>query len=334
MENKEIEFKKITIDHLTCQSCNSKQHRVIGKLTYLYFFIESIPFFPVKKTINIICNDCDSAFDVDSLSSSAYKALSKKLFKVYALVPMYTGIIMVLLALFYWQYNNYQANSLSQEYIESPKINDFYYINQTAINDKIPPNKKYVLGKVVSLTPNTVSLVFSRFLFENKSSLASDIRGAKVIDANYFNKKRHVFPRDKLINFYQNETVFSVLRPKNSKLFGTIVLTTNLSVNKEVKGYRENRIGLSFMSGADSKANLEDAERFFLESANKGYVQGQLNLARLYLDTNKISQALEWSKIAALKGYDLAIEFYIQHCSASEDCDVAAFNAELIEVGF
>ncbi|WP_019026808.1 hypothetical protein [Colwellia piezophila] len=334
MEYKEIEFKKITIDHLTCQSCSSKQHRVIGKLTYLYFFIESIPFVPVKKSINIVCDNCDSAFDVDSLSSSAYKTLSKKLFKFYALIPMYTGVIMILLALSYWQYDKYQVNILSKEYIESPKVNDFYYINQTSINDKIPPNKKYVLGKVVSLTPNTVSLVFSRYLFENKSSLANDIQGAKVIDAEYFNKKHHVFTREKLINFYQNETVLLVLRPKNSKLFGTIVLTSNISVNRQEKGYRENRIGLSFMLDADNKASLEDAERFFLESANKGYVQGQLNLARLYLDTNKINLALEWSKIAALKGYDLAIEFYTQHCSSSEDCDVAAFNAELIEAGF
>ena len=334
VEYKQIEFKKITIDHLTCQSCGSKQHNVIGKLTYLYFFLEIIPFVPVKKSINIVCNHCDSSFDVDSLSSSAYKALSNKTFKLYALVPMYTGVIMILLALSYWQYDKYQDNLLSKEYIENPKVNDFYYINQTSINDKIPPNKKYVLGKVVSLTPNTVSLVFSRFLFENESSLASDIRGAKVIDAKYFNKKHHVFTREQLINFYQNDTVLLVLRPKNLKLFGTIVLTTNIGVNRKVEGYRENRIGLSFMLDADNKESLEDAERFFLESANKGYVQGQLNLARLYLDSNKINQALEWSKIAALKGYDLAIEFYTQHCSLSEDCDVAAFNAELIEVGF
>ncbi|WP_057832178.1 sel1 repeat family protein [Colwellia sp. TT2012] len=334
MEYKQIEFNKITIDHLTCQSCSSKQHSVIGKLTYAYFYIESIPFFPVKKSINIVCDHCDSSFDVDSLSSSAYKILRKKLFKSYALIPMYTGIIMVLLALSYWQYDKYQASFLSKEYIESPKINDFYYIDQTSINDKIIPNKKYVLGKVVSLTPNTVSLVFSRFLFENESSLASDIRGAKVLNDKYFNKKHHVFTREKLINLYQNETVLLVLRPKNSKLFGTIVLTPNLGVNRKVEGYRENKIGLSFMLRADIKVNLEDAERFFLESANKGYVQGQLNLARLYLDSNKINQALEWSKIAALKGYDLAIEFHTKHCSVSEDCDVAAFNAELIEVGF
>ena len=187
---------------------------------------------------------------------------------------------------------------------------------------------------MVSLTHNTVSLIFSRFRFENESSLAKEIRGAKVIDVNYFNKKHHVFTRDKLINFYQNETVLLVQRPKNSKLFGTIVLTSNISVDRLEKGYRENRIGLSFMLRADIKSNLEDAERFFLESANQGYVQGQLNLARLYLDINKIDLALEWSKIAALKGYDLAIEFYTQHCSASEDCDIAAFNAELIEAGF
>jgi len=334
VEYKQIEFNKITVDHLTCQSCSSKQHNVIGKLTYLYFFLESIPFVPVKKSINIVCNQCDTSFDVDSLSSSDYKAFSKKLFKLHALVPMYAGVIMVLLALSYWQYNSYQADSLSKEYIESPKVNDFYYINQKGIDDKIPHNKKYVLGKVVSLTPNTVSLVFSRFLFENKSSLANDIRSSKVIGAEYFNKKHHVFTRDKLINFYQNDTVLSVLRPKNSKLFGTLVLTSNLSANKKVKGYSENRIGLSFMLDADNKASLEDAERFFLESANQGYVQGQLNLARLYLDTNKTDKALAWSKIAALKGYDLAIEFYTQHCSSSDDCDIATFNAELIEAGF
>ncbi len=334
MEYKEIEFKKITVDHLTCQSCGAKQHNVIGKLTYLYFFLESIPFVPVKKSINIVCNHCDIAFDIDSLSSSDYKVFSKKLFKLHALIPMFTGVIIVLLALSYWQYNSYQANSLSKEYIESPKINDFYYINQTGINDKIPPNKKYVLAKVVSLTPNTVSLLFSRFRFENKSSLANDIRSSKVIGAKYFNKKHHVFTRDKLINFYQNDTVLSVLRPKNSKLFGTIVLTSNFAVDRQVKGYSENRIGLSFMLDADNKASLEDAERFFLESANQGYVQGQLNLARLYLDTNKINKALEWSKIAALKGYDVAIEFYTKQCSLIEDCDVEAFNAELIEAGF
>jgi TPR repeat protein len=177
-------------------------------------------------------------------------------------------------------------------------------------------------------------MVFSRFRFTNKSSLEKDLRGGMVIDPRYFGQKRHQFSIEQLAELYEQNSVLMVKRPLNYRLFGNIVVSVLSASNKKMRGVRENDQGLAFMQHSDVQSNVENAEKYFLQSANMGYSKGQLNLARLYLTSNRINEALNWLKKSALQGNEQAIKLYWNNCNDTENCDVSSFEQALSDSGF
>ena len=334
MEYRQVVFNESTIDSLVCHSCDSKQHYVVATIKYAFMFLEYLPFFPVKKSIKISCQHCQTTYQNKAINGDLYKKIKQESFKFLKLIPMYSGLIISLILFLFWSYGKYQEHVFAQEYISSPKVNDFYYIDHSGIKEQLRPNQKYLLAKVVSTNDNIVSMVYSRFRFTHKSSLEKDLRGGMVIDPRYFDQKHHQFSIEQLTRLYEQNSVLTVQRPFNYRLFGNVVVSTFSASNKKVRGGRENDQGLAFMQHSDVQSNVENAEKYFLQSATMGYSKGQFNLARLYLTSNRINKALSWLKKSALQGNEQAIKLYWHHCEKTENCEVSAFEQALSDSGF
>ena len=184
------------------------------------------------------------------------------------------------------------------------------------------------------MNEEAVLIAFGNFLFMGKSSLTNDLRGGMVVDSRYFNRKSHLFSIAQLKDMYDDSTIFTVKRPMNNRLFGNVVTTPAVIANEKSRGSNDNERGLAFLNARKSKENIVQARRYFLKSANLGYTPGQLNLAKLNLTSGHIEEALHWFKQAALKGNELAIEFYWDTCKKLISCDVSTLSKELTAQGF
>ncbi|MFT5755707.1 MAG: hypothetical protein ACI9LM_000419 [Alteromonadaceae bacterium] len=334
MEYRQVIFNESITNSLTCHHCGTKQHRIIATIKYAFLFLEYLPFFPVKKSFKVSCQGCQNTYENIAIDRDIYKKIKKDAFKIRLLIPMYSGAIITVFFLIFWAYGKYQAALFAKEYIQAPKVNDFYYIDHSGIKEHLRPNQKYLLAKVVSINNNIVSMVFSSFRFGNKTSIEKDLRGGMVIDSRYFNKKHHLFSVDQLTAFFEDNTVLMVKRPFNYRLFGNIVVTEPFADNKKVGGRRENDQGLAFMQESNVQSNLENAEKYFLQSAIIGYSKGQLNLARLYLTSKRLDEGLYWLEKSALQGNEQAIKLYWDTCTRANNCDMSSFEQALSDSGF
>lgn len=320
---------------LTCSVCNIDEINIQGKIKYAFFFLEFLPFVPTQKELILTCNKCQHQLDNNTIDTQQVKSIKRKLFKLYLLVPMYAGLILSLLALGYWQYQIYQDELLTQEYIASPKVNDFYFIDYRGVTQNLRPSQRYRVAKVTVVNADQVSVVYSRYFYPRISSIENALKGGMIVDSRYFNKKEHVFTAKQRSQYYDDNVLLEVKRPHNNRLYGNYILN-EVTINKQYKYLSKmyNDQGLAFMSHSEIEGNIEQAQQFFIKSAQLGFSKGQVNLAKLYLLDNNTSGALQWLERASLQGNQDAIILYLQHCKVSDGCFKNSFVREMKTAGY
>ncbi len=323
------------VGNLACEHCNFDQFNIKGKIKYAFLFLESIPFFPLKKKIILSCVKCHNILNNSSIDSGLYKSIKKNTFKFHFMFPMYTGLFLSVLALVYWQYVKYQENLLTQAHIQSPRKHDFYFINYHKINKNTRPNQHYRLGKVVSVNNGLVSLIYGGFTYTKSSSLIRDVQGGMTYDSRYFNADEHSFTIEQLQNLYNDDAILAVRRPINNRLYGNVVIDS-ISINKSYRTLAEmyNDKGLAFMTYSHIESNLDNAYKYFIKSSENGFSKGQVNLSKLYLGAGEINKALYWLDKASIQGNAVAIKLYIENCKTVNGCEKSIFINKLTEIGY
>ncbi|WP_019028000.1 sel1 repeat family protein [Colwellia piezophila] len=321
-------------NELSCCHCQNEQFTVKGKIKYAFFILQYLPFVPLKREVILTCNQCQNVHN-NALESNIVNDIKKRLFKFYIILPMFTGLILSLLAIAYWQYGQYQERVLTQEYLSTPYVNDFYFINNQKLLENQRPNQNYRLAKIVSIGNNVVSLVYARFTFQHKNMIKQDIQSGMVIDSRYFAKKQYLFTFDKLQQLLNEEAILLVKRPQYNRLYGNLVIDNTVKVSKgDSLGQFFNNKGEAFMRISHLQENINNARKYFLKSAEIGYTPGQINLSRWYINDAKIDQALYWLKLASYKGDKTAINLYLVNCPKVEECDGIKFSADVTALGF
>jgi hypothetical protein len=335
-----LEYSYLTLNggdvgSLECKYCQFNGFTIEGKIKYGFFFLEYLPFVPLKKTLTLHCKQCKKTHSNKSIDPNLYKEIQKKVFKFRCILPLYTGLILTLLGLGYWQYLTFQENALIQTYIHSPQKDDYYFINYKKINENSRPNQKYRLGKVVSINNGLVTMIYGGFTYTRVASLINDVQGGMTYDSRYFMKGEHHFTISELEQYYDDSAVLFVKRPVNNRLYGHVVIGS-ISTNKKYKLLAEmyNDKGLAFMKHSNIKENLANANKYFLKSAEGGYSKGQVNLSKLLIGIGKIDEALYWLNIAALQGNPVATKLYMDNCKSINNCNKTKFILELKNKGF
>lgn len=321
-------------NELSCCHCQNEQFTVKGKIKYAFIFLQYLPFVPLKREVILTCNQCQHVHN-NALDPNIVNDIKKQLFKFYIIIPMFTGLILSLLAIAYWQYGQYHERVLTQEYLSTPHVNDFYFVNNQKLQENQRPNENYRLAKVVSIGKNVVSLVYARFTFQKENMIKKDIQSGMVIDSRYFAKKQYLFTFDKLQQLLNEQAILLVKRPLHNKLYGNLVINNASKVTKgDSLGQFFNNKGEAFMLISHVKENLNNAHKYFLKSAGIGYTPAQINLSRWYINEGKLKEALNWLKIASYKGDKTAINLYLINCPKIEKCDGKKFSEEVTALGF
>jgi len=260
---------------------------------------------------------------------------------LYKKIRVVITLSIILLTLAYWYVQQNKAIENTSQYISKPQIDDIYYLDFRLLSNKLRPKEKFRLAKVVDITGEVITLVYSDFFYVNQKSMNDSIRYGHLRYKKYFQGHRYNFTLQQLNTMQKSGAIFTVERPNNNKLHGNYIKSiTNKSKDKGgmfIPGKQENISGESYLKAKNIQNHDAIAFEYFKESAQLNYAQGQINLAQMYLLTHLEQQdynkALYWLKQAALQSNITAINKYAIVCSQVDSCNLNAFYQALLDYG-
>jgi hypothetical protein len=339
MEYSESIIQGSVIDELTCPDCGGNHHQVKGVIKYAFFFIEFIPFFPVEKNTVIQCQQCWAKADVNTLPKQRLKELSKNLFPAWRLISKFVGTLLTLMVLGYFVQGEIDKIQKSDQFIDNPAINDFYHVDFRFLSSELRPNEKYRIAKVLDITGDVVTVVYSRLFYNMQRGADESIRVGHVTHFSFFSRKKYHYSFAKLESLREQGAIYRVERPVKNRLRGKPVVRAKKRFLSSTyfPGARQNNSGLAFLEASYLSDHVQRAFEKFTVSAQRGYKLGQVNLAELYI-TGKhgerdLNKALFWLKEAALQDYQPAIDKYLIVCQQVAECNKADFLKALSDGG-
>jgi len=324
---------------LTCSYCGSMYHEMKGIIKYAFVFLESIPCFPVSRKITIKCEQCHQRPDITTLSQSFLRNADDAIFSLAQFIPKFSGLILLILAIIYWQYEKHQINLQSNYHIAQPKVNDFYHVDIRLLSKNLRPHQKYKLAKVIDLTDGIATVVYGTIFYSTQRSVDAVIRSGQISNRHYFGRKEHHYSFSELRNLRSIEAIYKVERPQGLFLHGNSLIPPPKMSNSKAyfPGARENSAGLAFLEATYVIDHYKTAFQKFKKSASMGYKYGQVNLAEMYLAgqyiKRDVNQALYWLKEASLQSYKPAINKYLIVCQKNESCQLTDFYQALTNEG-
>lgn len=244
------------------------------------------------------------------------------------------------LFLSFLEYKGYKTEeSQTLAIISNPKVNDIYFLDFRLLSDKLRPNEKYRIAKVVDITGDIVTLVYGRFFYQYQNAAINSIQYGQLSYKDYFESKRYDIPLKTIKIMYDEQAVYLAKRPIRNKLFGNFIGPEKAkeSSNHLTYGKKENTKGEAFLQERFSETNLKTAFDLFQDSSNLGYVKGQVNLAEMYINGQHVAkdfeQALYWLKQASLQSYKPAILKYGIICKQTNSCNLVDYYQELMASG-
>ena len=351
MDYRESSMSIGVTDKLLCSCCGGQQHRVNSVITYGFYFFEYLPIFPIKRDTRLQCIQCHNLTEVTNNAADlklVFSDFSLFFFNKLRLLSTFTGSVIIILLLSYYFSEEQQVHRQSQTFIDTPKVNDFYYLNYQKVAGGLPPHHKYRIAKIVDITGGTISLTYGNYFYPLKKSLSDALRLGHTRNFDYFDKQRKNFSYSELNSLFEQGFIYRVVRPKfniigrNSAIYmidGNAVTNTT-AVKKAwryMPGKRQNTEGMAYLKATYINDRFEQAFILLKKSAELGYAPGQTNLAELYLTgiegSRDIDTAAHWLLQAALQGYQPAIEKYRVICQLEESCQIEEFYRVLNEAG-
>ncbi len=145
-----------------CTNCGHESTHIVVYGSYFHIFW--IPLFPYRKSLKIICDNCQHASKPKEVSEEV-RSLAKQLkSKVNFPLYMFSGIGVIILLIAYFTIQGNIDNKAYAEYLEQPQVDDIYHL----YNDEEISEYKYYLWKVVDVNGDSVNVSPNSFQYNYK----------------------------------------------------------------------------------------------------------------------------------------------------------------------
>ncbi len=344
MEYSESTINRCEFYDLACTQCGSNYQEVKGVIKYAFLFLEYLPCYPVSRQLIFECRDCKNKTQGSLVSKNIFRKADDLIFNMVQFIPKFAGLFILLFVLGYWANNVHETNMQSSQYIQSPKVNDFYHIDYRHLSTKLRPNEKYKLAKVFDITGDMVTVRFGGMFYRYQRTIDKSIIAGHVISPYYFERKEYQFSLQELHTMSADNVLYKAERPHKNVLHGVLVIGKS-RVNVKLPpsdtiyfpGATDNKRGIAFLKANYMTDNHEQAFKAFEKSAELGFKYGQLNLAEMYLSGKAIAKnpnlALYWLEQASLQSFTPAIKKYIIVCNIYPSCNLDRFYNALSNAG-
>ena len=313
------------IEHVKCEKCSETGFHLWGKVKYLAFELMDVPMFVINKKYEFRC-DCGHC-QPPCLKPKQLRVLKRQMLPWTYFAAKHMGIVVLMLfAAMTW--NDYQqAREIEYQLVSEPRINDFYFVDYFAYDDKSHPKYRYTVLKATEVDEHNVTLQVGNIFRSRKGNARDQIKSDRAMLDGFFSKNSITLSRDELTAMVSQETIYEVRRPKNLQIDGWIVIPPGKVEEYQHHVNPDNQEGIALYRGEDGYyRDYEGAFAAFTKAALADDAAGQLNLAEMYRDGLGTQQnhqkALQWFKAAADKDYSNAQHEYEQLCarSLSEYC--------------
>lgn len=136
-------------------------------------------------------------------------------------------LLVCLLVVSYFVYGKYAFHKAEQAeasiLILNPKVNDIYFLDMRLISDVLKSKHKYRLAKVVSVTDDTVAIVYGRVAYQWQNAVVNSIKFDDVNNYDYFKLIPEYLSFSKIKEMRNNEAIYLAKRPIQNKLYGKFV---------------------------------------------------------------------------------------------------------------
>ena len=247
------------------------------------------------------------------------------------------GMIFFLFWSHFTEHQNEQR--LTNQFIAKPKINDIYFLDFRLFNESLRPKERYRIAKIFDITGDIITLRYGDLLFPSKHKTADSIRFGQLSYAEYFQPESFDFSLNEIKTLREQKAIYLAKRPFQNKVFGNFVSPSKTVFNSNffIKGKKEYLSGLAYFEDQFDELGLVKAFEYFSQSAELGFVEGQIRLAEMYLTNTMVDKdlnlALFWLKQAALQSNKRAILKYGIVCQQVKNCNIVDFYQALIESG-
>jgi hypothetical protein len=280
----------------------------------------------------------NASHSIKRLSLPRFLALFQQLLlsKKSLLIPVLIGLAYYS---YYVVYKTYQEQQLTRKIIESPKINDIYFLDFRILSNDLRPNEKYRLAKVVDITGDIITLTYGGFYYPSRHATLNSIYYGQLTYKNYFEAKRFNYSQQKIQQKLETGAIYQAMRPIRDKLLGQRVSPEQRKIRSSIyiQGRRENLSGEAFLKQRFSETSLQQAFDLFTQSANYDFAQGQVNLAQMYINgqyvEKDLNKALYWLNQASLQSHKPAILKYEIICKQVSRCQIYDFFENLVSAG-
>ncbi len=109
-------------------------------------------------------------------------------------------------------YFQQEQESKTLRYLETPRVNDVYFVDFSKIFQNEDPIYKYGTMMVITVEDNQVLLKSSSHAYDGKRGLRKDLKLGEIKDASYYNNQVTQMSIRELLSYYKEDTLFAVYR--------------------------------------------------------------------------------------------------------------------------
>lgn len=175
-----------------CGGINTLHFSIFRK----YVYVTLIPLFPVGKSVNIHCNQCDNYFDYEDLSEDSQEQLRNE--KLQSSIWMFSGSIVITIFLLYSFSNYFIEKDETSVLINTPLVGDVYNLKFS--------NGYYSTMKIDKITNDSI------FTTHNDYDAYLPYEVDDLDKAENYSDRKVNYTKKKLIELYKNDEIIKIRR--------------------------------------------------------------------------------------------------------------------------
>lgn len=298
------------IDHVRCAKCHHTGFQLQATIKYLSVEFINMPLMLLKRDYQFAC-DCGH-HQTPCVKPKQLKALKQQMLPWHYFATKYTGLVLMMLIAWYMVGMSEQRNLAELQVLQSPEVNDFYFVDYHRINPNSHPRYRYTVLKVIDVEAGKVTAQVSTVSKARQGRVYDHIKGDRPMIPGYFSSKTLEFTTEQLMDYHQDNTLFAARRPHNFYIDGSIVIPVQRPKVYQHQVNMDNQLGIALYRGEEGYyQDYEAAFEAFSKAANANHAAGQHNLAQMYRDgmgtERDVKKALYWFSKSASQGYVKAI---------------------------
>ncbi|TRX54279.1 zinc-ribbon domain-containing protein [Fulvivirga sp. M361] len=199
-------IKQAPLENMACDNCQEQNLFLTIYSKYVHIFW--IPLFPFKKSALMHCGHCQKATEEKQMTPDFKEKIKQLKNSVSTPKYLYSGLIIIVLAIGYFSFAGSQAKKMEQAFLEEPMEGDIY----KNIDKTEETTYKYYLWKVAKVENDSV--------FVSPSSYSYDGIPTKLEPEDGFYNFSYAIHKNELRDMYEKGEVKKILRDYDGESTG------------------------------------------------------------------------------------------------------------------